>query len=204
MWLNVAASMLLVPSVLWGGCGGKAEKKSKGAGTESTSGSTVGSSTRTSAATGSGTSAGSGGSATSSATQTSSSAGGSNGTSTTAGAGGSTPGSGGAGGSGGEASGGTAGAGGEPSETYCEQPSDCTWGEISHEILEPGDCVCLYGCAFLPLNKETVMRRNEQYQEHCSPSVDGQGNPCGIDDCILPPEPTCENNTCGPEDPFGS
>lgn len=96
---------------------------------------------------------------------------------------------------------GAAGAGG--SDTACSSADECGWGEIDHEILDEADCPCLYGCPYLPLRQETVDRRIDQYEELCTPGVDGGGRPCGIDDCALPPEPTCVDNTCGPEDPFG-
>lgn len=86
---------------------------------------------------------------------------------------------------------------------HCTQPSDCGWGEIDHEILAPADCICLFGCPYLPLSKETITRRQDQYEDLCDPMVDGSGNPCPIDECAMPPEPTCEGNVCGPIDPWG-
>jgi hypothetical protein len=55
----------------------------------------------------------------------------------------------------------------------------------------------------LPLNKETVERRLAQYENLCDPEHDGNGDPCPIDDCMAPPEPTCVEATCGPSDPWG-
>jgi len=105
-------------------------------------------------------------------------------------------------------SGGASTTGGAPSTggaavDYCSQASDCGWGEIDHEILAPADCICLLGCPYLPLNRETIARRQDQYDELCDPMVDGSGNPCPVDECVMPPEPTCEDNACGPLDPWG-
>lgn len=85
-----------------------------------------------------------------------------------------------------------------PAEPYdaCDAPTDCAWGEIPHEILSSSDCVCLFGCPYIPLSKATVDRRSAQYKALCKPNVDGQGHPCGIDDCASPPSITCVNHTC--------
>lgn len=195
-----AAVLLCVASFAASGCGGDTKKGTGG--TDSTS--AGGSGTSTDTGTADSTSVdGSGGSTSDTTSDTSSAQGGSGGSGTSSGSGGAATSSEGAGGSSGGGQAGSGG-GGQPSETYCEDASDCSWGEIDHEILEQSDCLCLFGCAFLPLNQQTVMRRNQQYQSLCDPSVDGEGNPCPIDDCIAPPEPTCVDNTCGPEDPFGS
>jgi hypothetical protein len=82
------------------------------------------------------------------------------------------------------------------SYTSCEGTNDCDWGEIDHEILSPADCICRYGCAWIPMNKTTNERREKQYAALCDPQHDGQGNPCGIDDCISPPPITCVNGQC--------
>ena len=95
------------------------------------------------------------------------------------------------------------GGGNSVDATSCEAASDCGWGEIDHEILDSADCICLLGCPYLPLNQATIDRRLGQYQTHCDPQVDGNGNPCPIDECMLPPDPTCADNVCGPLDPFG-
>ncbi|MBN2192516.1 MAG: hypothetical protein JW751_06835 [Polyangiaceae bacterium] len=98
--------------------------------------------------------------------------------------------------------GGATGTGGTAVD-YCTQPSDCGWGEIDHEILAPTDCICLLGCPHLPLSKQTITRRQHQYEALCDPMVDGNGEPCPIDECAMPPEPTCQDDTCGPIDPWG-
>jgi len=82
------------------------------------------------------------------------------------------------------------------STTSCNVPSDCAWGEISREILTAADCPCLYGCAYLPLNRTTVDRRNRQYSALCTPGYDGQGRSCGIDDCVFPPPLLCIQGEC--------
>jgi len=92
-----------------------------------------------------------------------------------------------------------AGAGGAGTGAYdaCVTAADCGWGEIDHEILTPADCVCLYGCPYIALSQETVDRRSQQYNQLCSFGVDGQGNPCGIDDCAGPPVAACNAGHCG-------
>ena len=87
--------------------------------------------------------------------------------------------------------------------TGCVEASDCGWGEIDHEILQATDCICLFGCPYLPLNQQTVARRLQQYQNLCNPQVDGRGNPCPVDECMQPPPATCVDGMCGPIDPFG-
>lgn len=84
---------------------------------------------------------------------------------------------------------------GGPYDT-CSAPTDCAWGEIDHEILSSSDCVCLFGCPFIPLSKATVDRRKTQYAASCTPGEDGQGNPCGIDDCASPPQIDCQAGKC--------
>lgn len=105
----------------------------------------------------------------------------------------------GGGGSGGKASGGAAAggsAGTAGSDNACQQASDCAWGEISHEILTKADCMCLFGCPYLPQNRDTVERRRAQYNALCTPGRDGQGMPCPIDDCIDMPDLSCLNGIC--------
>jgi hypothetical protein len=109
--------------------------------------------------------------------------------------------SGGTGGSGGgTGTGGSAGSGGGTGTggayDVCATAADCAWGEIEHEILQASDCVCLYGCPYIPLSKETVDRRNMQYQALCTPGQDGNGNPCGVDDCAVPPPIQCMSGKC--------
>jgi hypothetical protein len=82
------------------------------------------------------------------------------------------------------------------STTSCSVQSDCAWGEINHEILTAADCPCLYGCPYVLLNQTTVARRSLQYSALCSPGHDGQGRPCGIDDCIMPPTLLCIQGEC--------
>lgn len=78
----------------------------------------------------------------------------------------------------------------------CMVPADCAWGEIDHEILSPADCPCLFGCPHIPLSTTTVARRNAQYQQLCKPGVDGQGNPCPVDDCATPGALACQAGKC--------
>jgi hypothetical protein len=83
-----------------------------------------------------------------------------------------------------------------PPYNSCEAESDCAWGEIDHEILKKKDCVCLYGCPYIPLSKETVERRAEQHAKLCDPRADGNGDPCGIDDCATPGALACNAGAC--------
>lgn len=78
----------------------------------------------------------------------------------------------------------------------CKVDSDCGWGEIKHEILKKSDCVCLYGCPYLPLSASTVARRASQHQTLCDPRRDGKGEACGIDDCSAPPAIVCAQGVC--------
>jgi hypothetical protein len=78
----------------------------------------------------------------------------------------------------------------------CAVDSDCAWGEIDHEVAGPKDCVCLYGCPYIPLSKQTVERRAAQHAQRCNPQKDGSGQPCGIDDCALPPALSCQAGVC--------
>jgi hypothetical protein len=80
--------------------------------------------------------------------------------------------------------------------TNCTTTADCELGEIDHEIRSRADCNCLYGCVYLPLNKQTVARRKQQHQSLCDPERNEQGEPCGIDDCAVPPQPTCVAGLC--------
>ena len=80
--------------------------------------------------------------------------------------------------------------------TACQVDADCGWGEIDHEILKASDCTCLYGCPYLVLNQSTINRRQQQYDNLCDPSTDGNGQPCGIDDCIQPPLLRCVGGQC--------
>jgi hypothetical protein len=87
-----------------------------------------------------------------------------------------------------------------PPYNSCNRDSDCAWGEIPHEIEQASDCICLYGCPYLALSKETVDRRVAQAQSKCNPRQDGQGQPCGIDDCNMPPPAVCSQGACGAAD----
>jgi hypothetical protein len=84
----------------------------------------------------------------------------------------------------------------------CDSDADCGWGEIGHEIETRFDCICLFGCPYIPLNTATIQRRLDQHSMLCEPSRDGQGNPCPIDDCIMPAPAMCIDGRCG-GDPFG-
>ena len=101
---------------------------------------------------------------------------------------------------GGGGTGGAGGTGAGGSYDACATATDCAWGEIDHEILQASDCVCLFGCPHIPLSKVTVDRRNMQYDALCDPNKDGQGNPCPIDDCAIPPPIQCVSGKCvGPQ-----
>ncbi len=101
---------------------------------------------------------------------------------------------GGGGGAAGLAEGGSAGA--TPSTDTCSVDDDCTFGEIDHEITKPSECVCLYGCVYLPETKMTAARRLAQHDRLCKPDSDGDGNSCGIDDCAVPGAVACVAGTC--------
>lgn len=85
-----------------------------------------------------------------------------------------------------------------PPYDTCSVDSDCGWGEIKREILSTKDCMCLYGCPYLPLAKSTVERRMQQHDKLCDPQRDGNGQPCGIDDCSMPPAVVCTAGKCTP------
>ena len=82
------------------------------------------------------------------------------------------------------------------STTSCTQASDCAWGEIGHEILAAADCICLYGCPYLAMNQTTAQRRRAEYDALCNPRISGNGQPCGIDDCAMPPAIECVDGVC--------
>jgi len=82
-----------------------------------------------------------------------------------------------------------------PDDT-CSVTADCAWGEIDHEILSAADCPCLLGCPHLVESKTVVNRRQAQYGSLCTPDKDGQGNPCPIDDCAMPPALECNAGRC--------
>ena len=94
---------------------------------------------------------------------------------------------------GGMTQGGAATVGGSSS---CLQSTDCVWGEIGHEILQRSDCMCLYGCPSIIMNSATRERRQAQYTALCDPNHDAAGNPCPIDDCIMPPQLVCSSGVC--------
>lgn len=83
-----------------------------------------------------------------------------------------------------------------PPYNSCAAETDCAWGEIDHEILTRKDCTCLYGCPYIPLSKETVARRKQQHAALCNPREDGNGDPCGIDDCATPGALVCNAGAC--------
>lgn len=78
----------------------------------------------------------------------------------------------------------------------CSVASDCTRSEIDHEIRSSADCICLVGCPFVIMNVTTANRRMAQYQARCTPGRDAQGQPCPIDDCVLPPPLDCVGELC--------
>ena len=86
--------------------------------------------------------------------------------------------------------------GGAVSNGACTVDDDCTLGEIEIEITKASDCMCLYGCVYLPETKLTAARRMQQYQKFCKPDVDGQGQACGIDDCAVPGGVSCVAGSC--------
>jgi hypothetical protein len=97
------------------------------------------------------------------------------------------------------ATGGTTALGGSGStgeDRSCTQELDCTWTEISVEILKPADCMCLYGCPYVVVNKTTADRRAQQYAANCTSTHNGKGELCGIDDCMMPPSLFCLDGTC--------
>jgi hypothetical protein len=100
---------------------------------------------------------------------------------------------------GGGVAGGGGGSGGTTIIGYdtCAVATDCGWGEIDHEIVTSSDCICLFGCPFIPLNVDTVNRRTQQYNSLCTPGIDGQGNPCAVDDCAGPGPAACNAGHCG-------
>ena len=91
---------------------------------------------------------------------------------------------------------GAGGTGGDSAQSGCVQDSDCGIGEIDHEILSKRDCMCLFGCAYLPQTTAVIARRAAQYQSLCNPGVDGSGSPCPVDECIPPPQVVCINHAC--------
>ena len=92
--------------------------------------------------------------------------------------------------------GGAGGAAGSPNTDTCSTDDDCTFGEIEHEITKPSECMCLYGCVYLPQTKMTAARRQAQHDRLCKPDFDGDGQPCGIDDCAVPGAVACVAGTC--------
>jgi hypothetical protein len=88
------------------------------------------------------------------------------------------------------------GAGTMTSTDTCSAAADCTWGEIDKEILKAQDCMCLFGCVYLPQTKTTATRRQMQHTALCTPNKDGMGNPCPVDDCVQPGPIACVNGTC--------
>jgi hypothetical protein len=93
--------------------------------------------------------------------------------------------------------GGSTATGGSPgSEKSCTQEADCIWTEMGVEILEPADCMCLYGCPYILVNRATADRRAQQYAANCNSTHNGKGEMCGIDDCAMPPGVLCLDGTC--------
>lgn len=80
--------------------------------------------------------------------------------------------------------------------TGCTLPADCAWGEIDHEILTKDDCICLFGCPHLPLNKQTVDRRLAQHKALCDPRKNAKGDPCPVDDCAPLKDIDCRDGVC--------
>lgn len=78
----------------------------------------------------------------------------------------------------------------------CVTAADCAWSEIRAEINAPADCPCLLGCPNTVLNRDVAARRQRQYQALCTPGRSGNGQPCPIDDCAMPPALLCRNGLC--------
>jgi hypothetical protein len=98
-------------------------------------------------------------------------------------------------GAGGENAAGSGGVSGVDT-TRCETASDCGYGEIDHEIVQKSDCLCLFGCPYIPLNKATIERRKASYAKLCDPTKDSQGKPCPIDDCVPLEAVVCDDHVC--------
>jgi hypothetical protein len=90
----------------------------------------------------------------------------------------------------------TGGSAGAANTDTCTVDDDCTFTEIDTEISEPSQCMCLYGCVYLPVTKITAARRLQQHGKFCKSDVDGQGQSCGIDDCVVPGTVACVAGTC--------
>ena len=88
------------------------------------------------------------------------------------------------------------GSAGAPSTDSCTVDDDCTFTEIDTEISKGSQCMCLYGCVYLPVTKITAARRLQQHDKFCKADVDGQGNSCGIDDCVVPGTTACMAGKC--------
>jgi hypothetical protein len=99
-------------------------------------------------------------------------------------------------GSGGETVAGSGGAGGGSGDAQCDTAADCGYGEIDHEIEEKSDCICRFGCPYIPLNKATIARRDASYAKLCDPTKDSQGKPCPIDDCVPLQAIMCDDHAC--------
>jgi hypothetical protein len=100
------------------------------------------------------------------------------------------------GGNGGENAAGSGGASAVVDATHCDTAADCSFGEIDHEIVKKSDCICRFGCPYIPLNKTTIERRNASYAKLCDPSEDGQGKPCPVDDCVPVAVAVCDDQVC--------
>ena len=68
--------------------------------------------------------------------------------------------------------------------------------ERAPRLLKAQDCMCLFGCVYLPQTKTTATRRQMQHTALCTPNKDGMGNPCPVDDCVQPGPIACINGTC--------
>jgi hypothetical protein len=89
-----------------------------------------------------------------------------------------------------------AGSAGSSNTDTCTVNDDCTFTEIDNEISKASQCMCLYGCVYLPVTKVTAARRLQQHDKFCKTDVDGQGNSCGIDDCVVPGSTACVAGKC--------
>lgn len=78
----------------------------------------------------------------------------------------------------------------------CLTDRDCAWGEIGIEISSSDQCMCLFGCPYIPMNVPTAKRRTAQYAQYCRPGFGAGGRPCPIDDCAMPPQMVCRDSSC--------
>ncbi len=86
-----------------------------------------------------------------------------------------------------------------PPTSTCKEPSDCTMSPFSAPIASTADCYCPF-CSDFPLSKTEHQARQESWELHCEKWVAEQPCPDHAD-CPVPPEVTCEAETCKPVAP---